>query len=248
MPIASSDLLAFGAANHAEDDVATQGGAIALVKRVEFTPMAANDDIEAISDNVADTMNLTITARDTAGSIVSETLPMNGTTAVIFSTIGIVERFMKGVLASAAAGIITIRRSVAGADIATLEAGETEVRRLFYDAASEAGSTTRVEKLFLKNNHGTLTLTNAEIELTADPASTIRIGGAPTVDDSATVSNRKGTPASVTFVDDSVAQAVPGNELAAGEAIGVWAEMIRGASAAAIKDTFTVQLAGTTTA
>ena len=246
MPIAASDLKAFGAVNHAEDDTSIQGGAISTVKRIEFTPIAANDDIEALSSSGADTMNLTITARSTAGAIVSETLALTGVTAVIFSTIGVVERFMKGVLASAAAGVITIRRSVAGVTIATLEIGETEVRRLFYDATSEAGSTTRFEKVFLKNDHGTLTLTNAEIELTADPAATIRIGGAPSVDDSATVANRKAAPASVTFVDDSIIQAVPGNQLAAGEAIGVWAEMVRGAAAAAIKDTFTVQLAGTT--
>ncbi len=247
MPIVAADLKAFGAANHAEDDTATQGGAISTVKRVEFTPIAADDDIEAISDQAADTMNLTITARSTTGAIVSEVKALTGTTAVIFSTIGVVERFMKGILASAATGIITIRRSVAGATIATLEVGETEVRRLFYDAASESAETTRYEKVFLKNDHGTLTLTNAEIELTADPAATMRIGGAPSVDDSATIADRKTAPASVTFVDDSVSQAVPGDQLAAGEAIGVWAEMIRGASAAAIKDTFTVQLAGTTT-
>ena len=33
MPIVAADLKAFGAANHAEDDVATQGGAISTVKR-----------------------------------------------------------------------------------------------------------------------------------------------------------------------------------------------------------------------
>lgn len=246
MPIVAADLKAFGAANHAEDDTATQGGAISTVKRVEFTPLAADDDLEAVSDNAADTMNLTITARSTAGAIVSETLALTGTTAVIFSTIGVVERFMKGVLASAAAGTITIRRSVAGATVATLLAGETEARRLFYDAASEASVTTRVEKFFMKNDHATLTLTNAAIELTADPAATIRIGAAPSVDDSATVANRKATPASVTFVDDSVSQSVPGGSIAAQGAIGVWAEMVRGASAAAIKDTFTTQLSGTT--
>lgn len=246
MPIVAADLKAFGAANHAEDDTSTQGGAIDTVKRVEFTPLPGDDDIEAISTSAADTMNMTITARSLAGAIVSETLPMNGTTAVIFSTIGVVERFMKGVLASAAAGVVTIRRSVDAGDIATLEIGETEVRRLFYDAASEVGVTTRYEKFFMKNDHGTLTLNSAAIELTADPAATIRIGGAPSVDDSATIADRKTAPASVTFVDDSVSQAVPGGVIAAGSAIGVWAEMIRGAGAAAVKDTFTTELSGTT--
>ena len=61
MPIVAADLKAFGSANHAEDDTSLQGGAISTVKRVEFTPIAANDDLEAISDNAADTMNLTIT-------------------------------------------------------------------------------------------------------------------------------------------------------------------------------------------
>jgi hypothetical protein len=40
---------------------------------------------------------------------------------------------------------------------------------------------------------------------------------------------------------------VPGGSLAAGAAIGVWAEMVRGAGAAAIKNTFTIELSGTTT-
>ena len=179
MPIVAADLKAFGTANHAEDDTATQGGAIDTVKRVEFTPIAANDDLEALSDNAGDTMTLTITARSTAGAIVSEGLALTGLTAVIFTTIGVIERFMKAILASAATGTITIRRSVGGATVATLVPGETEVRRLFYDSASEVAATTRYEKFFMKNDHGSLTLNSAAIELTADPAATIRIGGAP---------------------------------------------------------------------
>jgi hypothetical protein len=246
MPIVASELIALQAANHAEDDTSTQGGAISTTGKVEFTDVAANDDLEAISSNAADTMNLTLWGRTAAGAIASETKALNGTTAVIFSTLGIVERFMKALLASAAAGTVTIRRSVAGATVATLEAGYLRTRRLFYDAASESGSTTRYEKFFLKNTNASLTLNSAAIQLTADPAATIRVGCAPSVDDTATVANRKAAPASVTFVDDSVSQGVPGRSLAAGAAIGVWAEMVRGASAAAIKNTFTVQLSGTT--
>lgn len=247
MPITTSDLKAFGAANHAEDDVSTQGGAIATSKRIEFTDLAAADDLEAVSDNAADVMNLTLTGRDTGGAIVSETAALNGTTPVVFSVLGTIERFMKGILASAAVGTITIRRSPGGATVATLAPGEVEVRRLFFDAASETTQTTRYEKFYMKNDHATLTLTNAEIELTADPATTIRIGAAPSVDDVATVANRKTAPAGVTFVDDAIAQVVPGGQLAAQSAIGVWAEMVRPASGAAIKATFTTQIAGTTT-
>jgi hypothetical protein len=246
MPIAASDLKAYQAASMPEDDASTTGGAIATAGLVEFTDVAADDDLEAVSDNAADTMNLTITARNAAGAIVSETTALAGTTPVVFSSLGVIERFMKSLLASAAAGIVTIRRSPSGATVATLAAGKTSTRRLFYDSASEAGATTRFEKLFLKNEHGTLTLNNAALKLTTDPAATIRIGGAPSKDDSATVTNRKTTPASVTFVDDGVSQSVPGGTLEAAAAIGVWAEMQRGAGAAAIKDTFTVELSGTT--
>jgi len=247
MPIAASDLKAYQAANMPENDSATVGGAIVTTGLVEFTDVAANDDLEALSDNAGDTMNLTLTGRSAAGAIVSETKALTGVTAAIFSTLGVIERFLKALLASNPAGTITIRRSVGGATVATIPPAKTSVRRLFYDAASEAGSTTRYEKLFMKNEHGTLTLTNAALKLTADPAATIRIGAAPSVDDSATATNRKTAPASVTFVDDSVSQGVPGGSLAAGAAIGVWAEMVRGAGAAAIKNTFTVELSGTTT-
>jgi hypothetical protein len=246
MPIAASDLKAYQAANMPEADTTTTGGAIATAGLVELTDVAANDDLEALSDNAADTMNLTLTGRNAAGAIVSETKALTGTAAAIFSTLGVIERFLKALLASAAAGTITIRRSVAGATVGTLAPGKTSTRRLFYDSASEAGATTRYEKAFMKNEHATLTLTNAALKLTADPAATIRIGAAPSVDDTATVTNRKTAPASVTFVDDGVSQGVPGGSLAAGAAIGVWAEMVRGAGAAAVKNTFTVELSGTT--
>ncbi len=246
MSIIAAELLALQSANHAEDDVSTQGGAISATGKVEFTQLAANDDIEAVSSNAGDTMNLTITARSVAGAIVSELKALNGTTAVIFSTIGVVERFLKALLASAAAGTITIRRSVGGATIATLEPGLLRTRIFFYDSASGASQKILFEKFFFKNTNGTLTLTSATLKLTADPAAVIRIGGAPSVDDSATISNRLAVPASVTFVDDNVSQNLPSSALAAGSAIGVWVEMTLAANNAPIRNTFSSQLAGTT--
>jgi hypothetical protein len=247
MSILASELKAYQAANMPEDDTATVGGAIAPTGLVEFTDVAADDDLEALSDNAADTMNLTLTGRSAAGAIVTETKALTGTTPIVFGTLGVIERFLKALLASAAAGTITIRRSVGGATVVAIPAGKTSVRRLFYDSASEAGSTTRYEKLFFKNENATLTLNAAALKLTADPAATVRIGGAPAVDDTATAANRKTAPASVTFVDDGVSQGVPGGVLAAAAGIGVWAEMVRGAAAAAIKNTFSVELSGTST-
>jgi len=238
----ATDIVPYLSASMPEDDVSTSGGAIDLTGSPTFTAMAANDTLEALSDNAADTMNLTIVGRDAGKALDSETLALNGTTVVPFTTT--LERFMKAVLASAAAGTVTIRRSGGGATVATIVAGQTKVRRFFYDSSSESGATTRFEKVFLKNTNGTDTLNSAEVNLSADPASTIRIGVAAAKDDTGSVANRK-TPPGVTFVDDGVSQSVPGGTLAAGEAIGVWAEMARGADAAAIKDSFTMQMTGT---
>jgi len=246
MAIIASELVAYQAVNHAQDDTSTQGGAVVTTGLVEFTDIAANDDLEVLSSNAGDTMNMTIFGRSAAGALVSETKALTGTTAAIFATLGVIERVMKITLASAAAGTVTVRRSVAGATVIALAPGKLSTRRFFYDAASQVGSTTRYEKFFFKNENASLSLTTAAIKLTADPATTIRVGCAPAVDDTATATNRVTAPASVTFVDDNVSQSVPGGTLAAASVIGVWAEMVRGAAAAAIKNTFTVELSGNT--
>lgn len=247
MSVLTTDLKLYGSVNMPEDDVSTVGGAIDTTCELEFTEMAANDTIEVVSDNPADTMNITVMGRDAGGAIVSETKTLNGTTPISLSVLGTIERVLKIVLASAAAGIVTVRRTTGPTTIKAIPAGIISVRRLFYDSASEAGATTRFEKSFGQNANGISTLSNAAIKLTADPSASIRAGVAPSVDDTATATNRKTAPAGVTFVDDNVSQSIPGGALAAGEAIGIWVEMQRAGGAAAIKSNFTLELSGTTT-
>jgi hypothetical protein len=244
MSILSTELKAYQAANHATDDVSTQGGAIATAGKVEFTDIAATDVVDYVSDG-ADTRNITTTGRDATGAIVTETKTLNGTTTV--NGVQNFERILK-VVASAgdASRTFTLKRHTGSTTIATLEPNFTSALRLFYDSSSDPSvQKIRYEKFFLKNTNGSLQLNSAAIKLTADPSSTIRIGCAPSKGDSATITNRLTTPASVTFVDDNVSQSVPTGALAAGEQIGVWAEMTLAAANAAIKSTFTVQLSGT---
>ena len=245
MSVLTTDLKAYQSANMPEDDASLSGGAINTNGLVSFTQMEANDMLEAVSDNAADTMNMTITGRDAGGAIVSETLALNGTTVVPFPA-NTLERFLKAVLATGPAGNITIRRSAVGPLVATLTAGQTSVRRLFYDSASEAGAVIRFEKVFKKNENATDTLNSAAVKLTADPSAVIRIGCATAKDDSGSIANRRATPAGVTFVDDGISQSVPTGILAAGETIGVWIEQALGAGAAALKSSFTIELSGTT--
>lgn len=236
-----ADIITHLAANMPADDTSLAGGAIDTNGLVTFTDLAANDTLEAVSDNAADTMTLTIDGRDAGRALVSEAIALNGTTVVPFPT-NTLERFISAVLASAPAGNVTIRRSGAGATVATITPGATTVRRLFVDSVSEGTATTRYAKVFLRNTHGVDTANSATVTLTADPSSVIRIGLAPTKGDSVTIANRKTAPASVTFVDDGIALPVPTNVLAAGENIGVYAAMDLGINNIAIKDTFTIQL------
>ncbi len=244
MPIAATDLKLYGAANHAEDDVSTQGGAIATAKKLEFTQFSANATPHVKSDG-ADTRTGTVHYRTAAGARASQPFTLDGTNEVSLGVTA--ERIIKVVLdSSSGSRTVSLLQGSGGTVRATLGPNITECRLLFADAASESGSTTRYEKGFFKNEHGSLTLSSAAVTLTADPSAVIRVGCAPSKGDTATATNRKTAPASVTFVDDSVAQSVPTGALAAGETIGVWWELALGADAPAAKSTLTTQLAGTT--
>jgi hypothetical protein len=244
MPIVAADLQAFQSANMPEADSTTSGGAIATAGKIEITDIAATDNVEVLSDG-ADTRTINIYGRNAAGAIINEAIVLNGTTPV--TSANQYERILKVTITSDGTRTATVRRATGDTLICTLEPNITSQRRLFYDSTSESGITIRYEKAFYKNAHGTLTLTSATVKLTSDPAARYRIGGAPSVDDTATATNRKTAPASVTFVDDNVAQSVPTGQLTAGQAIGVWHEQNLPANDPAHKNSVTVELAGSTT-
>ncbi len=245
MSIIAAELKKYSALNRPEDDTSLTGGGVDTGCILELTQLAANDTLEAVSDNVADTMNLTIDGRLAAGDPDSEVNAMNGTTVVSFTST--LERVLKLSLASAPAGNVTIRRSGAGPTVAVIPAGKTKASILFIGSASEAGAVTRCEKEFWKNENATLTLAAAKVTLTADPSAVVRIAVETAKNDSTTIANRKATPAGVSFVDDSVDVNVPGNQLEASSVIGVWIEQALNAGHAALKSTYTTQIAGTTT-
>lgn len=245
MPIAAADLKLFGSANMPDDDTSTSGGAIALATKPFFTQFGAAARPEIVSTSAADTMTVTIEGRNAAGAVISEANALNGTTPVLFAAT--YERILKVTLASAAAGTVTVKEGAGGTTRVTIEPGFTLVVSFFRKSSSEAAQVKRYEKPFWKNTHGTLTLTSATIKLTADPAAKIQIGGEASKDGTQSVTNRKTAPGSVTFVDDNVAQNVPGTTLEAGVAIGVWVEQTLAAADSPVKSTFTLELAGQTT-
>jgi hypothetical protein len=86
--IVASDLVAYHAATQSDVDGSTVGGAIDALRRPDFTQIAANDTIQALSSSAGDTtQTVTVRGRNAAGSIVTETKTLTGTTAITFSTL-----------------------------------------------------------------------------------------------------------------------------------------------------------------
>lgn len=246
MSIIAAELILFGALSRPENDIALTGGAIDLDNRPVFTQLAANDTLEVLSSAAGDTTQLvTVTGRDAAGAVFSDSKTLSGTTPVAFT--GTFERVQKVVMDSDAVGIVTIRRAAAGPTVGTIPIGERGFFAHFLNSASEASPTTRFEKDHWKNTNGSLTLNAAKLQLFADPSSVIRQGITVAKNDSTTVTNRKTAPAGVTFVDDGIDQSVPSTTLEAASNIGVWWELALAADNVPIRDTFTARITGTST-
>lgn len=253
MPITAADIVAYGAANHQETDSGAQGGAIDVTKKVAMIPMAADDDVEAVSSDAGDTtQTLTITGRLVNGKIDTEVISLNGTTPAAAGSPKTWNRILKAVLSGSTAGTVTLRRRPGGATIATLESGILQIRTLFYDTISlTTGAVSYYEKFFLKNNHATLALTQAAAKLTADPTgvSDFLMAVEDAIDDNGTSADRKSAPAGITgagFIQNGVSEAVPGNALGPGEAIGIWLRMDLAQDNAPVIDNWDVTLTGAT--
>ena len=101
MSVSSSDLVIYGSQNIPESDSGTSGGAISTTCRYVFdSSTLANlleDSVEVLSSNAGDTtQTCSVFGRNSAGSIVSEVLTLNGTTQVSGATT--FERILKIVL------------------------------------------------------------------------------------------------------------------------------------------------------
>ena len=133
MTVSSSDIVVYGSQNMAESDTGTQGGGIDTAKRVVFTDLSANDTVKIVS-TAGDTGTVTITGRGATGSIVSETLTLNGTSSVAGSTT--FQRILKIVCASHS-GIITIQDVSSSTNIVQIESAVTQIRRPFYNVSAD---------------------------------------------------------------------------------------------------------------
>lgn len=253
MSVADTDLVVYGAANHAESDSGTQGGAIdTTVRLVPASSSLFNtleDEVEILSSNAGDTsQTVTVTGRLASGAIVAEAMSLNGTTVVTSSNT--FERLLKIVVSGSHTGTITVRKESDNTSIVAIESGVLTIRRPFYNVSADvSGGSSRVfyEKVFVKNNHSTLALLAATISEQSDSEGQITFALDSAVNGTTTSTNRVTAPASGVSSFDSSAKAVPGTDLAAGAKIGVWLALTLPAGDPATKATYTLRTAGSST-
>jgi len=254
MSVSASDLVIYGAANIAETDGVTQGGAIDTTVRYVFDSASlvnttGPDTVDVVSDNAGDTgITVTITGRNAAGDIVTDEYTLAGVAEQTGDTT--FTSLMKIVLSGAAAGTVNVHEHSGSVTIVDIETGVTEVRVPFYNVAADAaGGSSRdfYEKIFFKNNNGTNDLLSAAVSEQADPSTYITFDLEDAQDDNNSVATRLNTPPSGMLGSfDSNSKNVPGTDLAAGSAIGVWLKLTLAAGTSASTTTYTIRLEGST--
>ena len=254
MSVTSGDIKVYGCANMQDTDVGTVGGAIntGLLMIFDNATLAnapgGNGQLSYTSTWAGDTTNISITGRNTGGSIVGQTNAMSGLS--IASGTQIWERILK-IDVPNHSGIITVKDQ-AGSTITTIPSGVTQVRRPFYNVSSDiAGGSTKqyYEKVFLRNNNITLNLLEVNVyELTGGLASSVSWALDLVQNGTTTATNRRTAPAAGigAWVTDQTISGIPGGDLNAGSGLGVWLNLTLTAGAAATKDIYTLAVSGST--
>lgn len=249
MPIVAADIVVYGSSVMPVDDVVTQiGGAIDLAKRVVFTDIDPSGTVEMLSSAAGDnTQTVTIFYLDAAGLLANEVRTLNGITVVAF--VATMSAILRMLVSAAHTGTITIRKSGAGATLASIESGVLDVRRPHYNAianASGGATKTYYEKVFIKNKHATLALDSSQVILQADPEAVMTFALETVLNgttDNGVGNNRQVTPAGFTF-DATTKNVANGGILTAGAAQGVWLKMNLVGGKTPADSTFTLRLTG----
>lgn len=250
--VAADHIGLFCAIAHPLTDSGIPGGNIDPSMRAVFTDIAANDDLEVVSDDAADTtIPFTIRALDPSGNTVIQTATLNGTTPVVFSTLGTIERVEEAFLSVPAVGNVTVQRSVGGAVVAVIPAGERGFRRIFRRAYSHPDNAKDYyEKIFVRNIHTYYTIANVSIEEDTDPTGFLTFALSASIDDEAFSTSRLDPPADDDLQDpdtfDASLKMIPGDgsNLDPETSCGIWLKMSVPAAEPVFKDTYTLEIAG----
>jgi hypothetical protein len=126
----------------------------------------------------------------------------------------------------------------------------SEVRRPFYNASADPSSAeTFYDKIFLSNEHATLTLTTASVVEFSDPSGDITFALETTLDGTGTNgggNNRQVAPSSGVGTFDSTTKTVATGQIPAASRQGVWLKLSLAAGATAQNTTYVPELTGAT--
>jgi len=252
MPVVANDIRIYAAVNMPEDNSSTVGGAVNTGIRVVFEDVHVTGPIKCSGSDTAGSGELLVRGRNAAGSIISETVTINGTGFT--NTSNSYERLLDIRLNHSMSGsVVTTYSNITGALIATLQEGVSGVRRPFYDAAADsAGGAERIfyEKVFVTNQNDVNALLSAQItEVASGLNAEINFGIESGTEGAQTVARRTGTDAVPTGVTTFGAGPVsfPGTDLGTNENRGLWLQMTLAAGASATNSFYQFSVTGNTT-
>ena len=246
MSIGSHELVIYTAANMPENNINIVGSGINSGVRASFDDLSSQAPVVVYSSSSSDTsQSLILTGRSAAGIIISDTIPLSGSTHV--TSPKIYERVLKAHLSEDCAGIVTVSGNEIN-KIANIPIGERGFHRPFYDVVAKASTNqTFYEKLFVQNINPTLTLEEAKIvEVNDGLYSKIDFAIEDSKKSEQFIVNRAAIPTGVSGGFGNGPSGIIGNQLTAGDYQGIWLKLSLSAGEASINSFYEVQISGTT--
>ncbi len=256
MPVVPADLYFCGAANHAEIDTGTQGGAIDKAVVVVFSGLEmSTPDSLTLNLDVSSTVAFRATGRTAGGAVVTEDFAWSAESgnmdgAVTMARILKVVK-LSGTLPATATLIIKEKTSglakgyLYGSSKNAAAVEQTEIRRLFIGATIPGASTDDYyEKFFILNTSGT-SVSDAEVRKTADPDALFDFALDDDEDGTTTSANRKTAPAADTSAFNDADKDCPSATLTNAKAIGIWVQLTLDSAETPGVSSLNIQLRGT---
>jgi hypothetical protein len=263
MSIVSAELIAYGVLvpptpDATGDATSNIGGGIDVTNRVVFTNVLPSSQTVKIKSSAADTRFTRITGRKADGTLVTENLQLNGTTAV--TSTNTFDRILKFAVYDSSnvtlTGSSTLTATLYENDGVTVigavggtaaTSTETGFYGMFIGSSSDPVATkTRYEKFFYKNTNASLALQAPTIQLTTDASGVLTIAVENSNGGTTTVTNRLTAPSGVTSFGTS-AITVPAGSIASGAAVAVWVKQALAVGNAPINASFQTTITGQST-
>lgn len=258
MSVSASDLKIYGAAFIDDFGFSSQGGAIDTSVAYTFNTGLVNsiNDTITIVGVATDTRNFTITGRTIAGSLITESLTLSGTTPIV--TANSYSRILKIDFSGTRAGITEVYKTTGLVSLASIPALVTSIRSLFYNIPDEVnnGSTkTYYEKIFVRNNSADDLMDATFYDAGGDTGNYITFALDDVVNGNYSVANRETTPSAAsigatgfTSLSKTLAAETDAGtaDLTSTSRIGIWVKMTLPNGSAPVADTWSLGIRGGT--